>query len=94
LLSLCPDPHVSYSITLMTSLDQPNGMVVSEPRQQSNHRWDFFGTMMDMIVGGFLQSGDIVVSPACGPAQLCCCADCSCRVRCAGDGQRADSRRG
>jgi hypothetical protein len=59
------DPSISYSITILTSLEQPNGLVVSEPRQQSNDRWDFFGTMMDLIADGFLQSGDIVVSSSC-----------------------------
>ena len=56
------DPYVSYSVTLLTSLTEPNGIVVSEPIVGSNDRWSTFETIMNFIINGHLVSGDVLVS--------------------------------
>lgn len=60
------DPYVSYSVTLLTSLTEPNGIVVSEPIAGSNDRWSSFETIMNFIIHGHLVPGDVLVSgPLC-----------------------------
>lgn len=51
----------------MTSLDEPNGVSVSEPQQASNDRWDFFRTLMEDV----LRAGDILVRFCCHPHAAC-----------------------
>lgn len=58
------DAGVRYSVTLLTSLDQANGTVVSTPRTDSNDALDFLDFLIDLMKRGYLRAGDILVSHA------------------------------
>ena len=51
----------SYSITIMTTLTLPAGVVCSVPRVHSNTAWDFLLFLTDLITSAALVAGDTLV---------------------------------
>ena len=56
-----PNPRISYTITLLSSLSHPYGHYIGEPRSYSNTSIDFFRFVIDLIEKQHLISGDYFI---------------------------------
>jgi hypothetical protein len=62
---LCYAADHTFTVTVMTCLDQPTGFIVSDPNPGRNDRWDFVEFVVDMLIAGHLRAGDTLVSLPC-----------------------------
>jgi hypothetical protein len=59
---VCSEADASYSISLLCSLSEPQGIWVSDARVESNSGLDFLEVLITLVDEGHLVRGDILVS--------------------------------